>query len=245
MFLLISICYFLVYFKYQFLILSKVGIYDSISRANSQLFKDKANTIIEFESKCHCRKANKIRLEKNNSFYGIFSASSSKLLYNLTIKEFENSFFTCDFYKTLLRGKNQKVIGYSLYGNDQRYYEKITNLSRLVRIKYPGWLMRIYYDNTVNKSILCELDCLRDENGTYLDNIDLCNVENLPIKNSMHTNWSMSYLHAMMWRWLPIGDSFVDLFLSRDLDSLIIQREIDSVHFWLKSNKIAHIMRGI
>ena len=49
----------------------------------------------------------------------------------------------------------------------------------------------------------------------------------------------------MMWRWLPIGDSFVDVFNSRETDSFILQRELDSVQYWLKSNKTDHIMRGI
>ena len=47
-----------------------------------------------------------------------------------------------------------------------------------------------------------------------------------------------------MWRWFPIGDSFVDVFSSRDTDSYIIQREIDSVNAWLESDKVGHIMRG-
>ena len=47
----------------------------------------------------------------------------------------------------------------------------------------------------------------------------------------------------MKWRWLPIGDSFVDAFSSRDSDSFILQREVDSVKLWLKSDKVGHIMR--
>ena len=48
----------------------------------------------------------------------------------------------------------------------------------------------------------------------------------------------------MEWRWFPIGDIFVQVFSSRDSDSKIIQRELDSVDVWLKSNKSGHIMRG-
>ena len=48
----------------------------------------------------------------------------------------------------------------------------------------------------------------------------------------------------MKWRWLPIGDSFVDIFSSRDSDSYFLQREVDSVNVWLSSNKPGHIMRG-
>jgi hypothetical protein len=50
-------------------------------------------------------------------------------------------------------------------------------------------------------------------------------------------------MHGMMWRWLPVGDSFVDYFASRDLDSSLIQREKDSVDEWLGEKKLFHVMR--
>ena len=52
-------------------------------------------------------------------------------------------------------------------------------------------------------------------------------------------------MHAMMWRWLPIADLFVDIFSSRDIDSVLLQREVDSVNTWLNSTKVGHMMRGI
>lgn len=45
-------------------------------------------------------------------------------------------------------------------------------------------------------------------------------------------------------RWLPIGDSFVDYFGSRDTDGWISERETDSVKVWLDSNTPFHVMRG-
>jgi hypothetical protein len=42
---------------------------------------------------------------------------------------------------------------------------------------------------------------------------------------------------------LPLGDSFVDYFMSRDTDSLIIDREVESFNVWLKSETLFHIMR--
>ncbi|CAF0972538.1 unnamed protein product, partial [Brachionus calyciflorus] len=46
-----------------------------------------------------------------------------------------------------------------------------------------------------------------------------------------------------MWRFLAVGDTFVDLVHCRDSDSLILQREIDSVEEWLRTDNIIHIMR--
>ena len=40
-----------------------------------------------------------------------------------------------------------------------------------------------------------------------------------------------------------MADDFVDIFSSRDTDSTLIQREIDSVDVWLKSYNLFHIMR--
>jgi hypothetical protein len=58
------------------------------------------------------------------------------------------------------------------------------------------------------------------------------------------SSWSATYMNSMKWRWFPINDPFVDAFMSRDADSLIIQREVDSVKVWLESDKVGHIMRG-
>ena len=54
---------------------------------------------------------------------------------------------------------------------------------------------------------------------------------------------NFDYINFATWRWMPLFESFVDVFASRDADSYIIQRELDSVNVWLKSDKIGHIMR--
>jgi hypothetical protein len=135
---------------------------------------------------------------------------------------------------------NQKIIAYSLYGQNRLYYQYLTNITKLIKTLYPGWIIRIYHDNSIHKSFICKLECLP------FSNVDFCDISQLPlIKNSTLLKYKqeMSDLHSMMWRWLPIGDSFVDLFISRDTDSLIIKREVDSVQVWLNSSKTAHIMR--
>ena len=110
---------------------------------------------------------------------------------------------------------------------------------------YPGWIMRVYHDDSINPNTKCELECLKDENNVLIDNTDFCNIQNMPMKGSFNKTWNAKYIHSMMWRWFPIGDTFVKIFSSRDTDSIIIQREIDSVNVWFNSNKPGHIMRGI
>ena len=89
--------------------------------------------------------------------------------------------------------------------------------------------------------------------GSLIDNVDFCNVGSIPDEvglKRLNLSRSVAVLNAsgmidgMMWRWFPIGDRLVDVFMSRDADSLIIQREIDSVNVWLESNRTGHIMRG-
>jgi hypothetical protein len=50
-------------------------------------------------------------------------------------------------------------------------------------------------------------------------------------------------INAMQWRFLPIDEEDVDIFISRDLDSRFSFREIQSINEWINSNKTIHIMR--
>lgn len=120
---------------------------------------------------------------------------------------------------------------------------------------YPGWIIRVYHDNTIIEKIKCQLECLNSTtDGSPIDNVEFCNVASIPDEvslASLKVNISLPVVidasrtvNGMMWRWLPIGDQLVDVFMSRDADSLILQREIDSVNVWLGSNKTGHIMRG-
>ena len=116
---------------------------------------------------------------------------------------------------------------------------------------YPGWILRVHPDSSISKNLKCELECIKDDKGEQITNLEFCDIEKMPgnqnqddIRNWFNRTWNASYIHAMKWRWFPIRDHFVDAFMSRDSDSVFIQREIDSVNVWLKSNKAGHIMRG-
>ena len=201
---------------------------------------------IELKSICECHKSHKVFLTQNrhNLFQVEYSVHGKmKKSYNFKNQDIN---FTCDLYSLLKRGKNQKVIGLSLYGTDPLYYNLLKDITKSVKKMYPDWIVRVYYDETILKSTICDIECLKDEDNKLIDNTDFCDINNLPLSLTDHDKtWSASYLHKAIWRWLPIGDSFVDIFSSRDTDSLIHQREIDSVNVWLKSNKIGHIMRGL
>lgn len=165
-------------------------------------------------------------------------------LFNLTLNEAQRFNKTCDLYNVLRRGPNQKIISYSLYGKNPKYSHNLEEIAHLIRLKYKGYTARVHYDSTVNESIRCRLEC------EYSDVLDFCNMNEFSTSlNEMFGKTAnvidMKYLHKMMWRFLPIGDSFVDVIMSRDTDSFFTDREVDAVNAWLNSNKPFHIMRGL
>jgi hypothetical protein len=202
--------------------------------------------VFESSHKCNCRSEKIYLNKKSHDTFEVIATTDerTKLLYTLTDSQYENlRYVNCDLFNVLRRGPSQKVIGYSLYGSNRYYYESIANISKLNYNMYPGWVMRVHHDDTVDKSIICELECLKNENGVYADNIDFCQVTEIPFGASIN-QWNAAYMHAMSWRWLPLGDRFVDYFMSRDTDAWPNQREHISVKLWLQSNNLFHIMRG-
>ena len=67
--------------------------------------------------------------------------------------------------------------------------------------------------------------------------LDLCNVKKLPVMDDVRE------IFPMIWRFLPMLDLQVDILMSRDLDSLINERESASVTEWIKSPYTLHVMR--
>ena len=209
--------------------------------------KRSENFLKEFKSECDCRKE-VIRLVKTDT-YTIYKIQNNveTVLYTVPVEDFEKSTFTCSMFNQLRRGRNLKVHSYALFGpRNDFYYGKMVNNSANLNKLYPGWIIRVSHDNSIDRSIICEAECARDSGGKYLDNIDFCDVTKMP-ENGLNESgvWSAFYMHPMKYRWLAAGDSFVDVFTSRDLDGFLIEREVHAVEEWLKSNKFGHAMRGL
>ena len=204
--------------------------------------------IVEFGSACDCRARNKVFLKETPDNYMVLASYGDNSLnkmnkYNVSKNIFESSIISCDLYNWFRRGPHQRVISYALYGNNRFYYKYVKSLIHRISEFYPGWIVRIHYDNTIDHSFKCEIECMKKENSEeYYDNVDFCNIDELPY--NLTATWNASYMHGMTWRWLPIGDSFIDFVNSRDTDAWIHQRELDSVNVWLNSNTLFHVMRG-
>lgn len=116
----------------------------------------------------------------------------------------------------------KKVISFSIFGNQLKYLSGIEENIFLAHLFYPGWFIYIYYNWTVPGKFLKRLQLKQD-----VKLIDM-SKENLP---------------GMFWRFLPYDDFEVELYIVRDLDSRITNREAVAVFEWVNSSKDLHIMR--
>ena len=154
--------------------------------------------------------------------------------------EGNSSISTCSKH-SYLRGFKQRIIGFSFYGDPnsplgkfRKYFQGIKDNLELVPKFYDGWNIRLYYDleeDSPLMSDLCDLACSNS-------NIDLCHVKKIPLLGDV------SKVFAMNWRFLPMIDPQVTHLVSRDLDSLINEREAAAVKEWLDDPEAAfHFMR--
>jgi hypothetical protein len=158
--------------------------------------------------------------------------------------EFDYSYMTCNPYKVLKRGKNQKIISYFLSNKTIINKEIVNHLKELIESAnkyYKDWTIRVYHNGNIDNSLICELECHENsETKIIYNNIDFCNINQFTFESM-----NISYLIPNFWRWLPIGDNFVDIFLSRDLNSCLGNREYLAVNEWIsKTNTLFHIIRG-
>jgi len=127
----------------------------------------------------------------------------------------------------------KKVISFSLWCQENKLNPKNQSQNKNMYINgayenlklknkyYKDWTFRFYVDNSVSDEVK---DNIIQLGGEIKDMTDI----NIP---------------GMYWRFLPIQDNDVDLFIVRDIDSRISLREEQAVNQWIKSDKIMHVMR--
>ena len=191
---------------------------------------------------CTCRKDENICVHLDEfENYNIYHTKDSINIstYKMTMSEFEDSNIVCNPFHVLRRGRKQKVISYSIGPYEELNVNHLKQLIHSIKHWYPDWIIRVYHNSNIDQSTICELECFQDKELVYYDNIDFCDVNEFPFVflNVLH-------LPARFWRWLPIGDSFVDTFLSRDLEACIGQRESIVVNEWMKTDYLFHSIRG-
>ena len=118
----------------------------------------------------------------------------------------------------------KRVIAYSFYGGkNPRYTDGAIANVQLAKSFFPGWTVRMYYDQTAPKDILKQLEAggaeLVDMSGSVLS------------KNQM------------LWRFAAASDASVGRFCCRDVDSRLSAREKAAVDEWVTSGKRFHVLR--
>lgn len=166
---------------------------------------------MELRSKCKCRQDELVYLthQESEKTYRVDVGNKRisrteepyKFLkqYTISSKEFQKATLTCDLYNSLRRGPNQRVISYSLYGTDLKYYKYLKDLVMIVRKRYPNWIIRVHHDSSILHDFICEMECLTylDESlnsHRYVDIIDFCDIEHLPYDTSK--TYNVSYMHG-------------------------------------------------
>ncbi|CAF0726673.1 unnamed protein product [Brachionus calyciflorus] len=222
-----TLCFLLAIIYLNVLFSSKL---DSIlADLDHEIIKTKPRFIEPF---CKCLN-DTLKINKDQNKYSIYSIGpkNASLKYTIKHRDYENNDFSCSEYHSLNSGPNLKIVSYSLYGKNRKYYSNIDKILNQINSFYGHeWIMRIYHDDSIDESIICKFEC---ENP---GRIQFC-----PIRDIKYFDFSNYF--GMYWRWLPLMDNFVDLIQIRDLDSWIIEREYLAVSEWLKSNKLFHTMR--
>jgi len=111
----------------------------------------------------------------------------------------------------------KKVISFSVWGTDPDYLVGARRNSEIAHEVYPGWETWFYVERGT------EVDLERADKVIYYD-------------KEIGSNGAFQ-------RFKPMTDSTVDVFVSRDCDSRLSDREYKAVEEWLESDKQFHCMR--
>lgn len=110
-----------------------------------------------------------------------------------------------------------KYISFSLFGNQPKYLVGLEKNIELAKKFYPDWKVIVY-----------------TANNEYVDKYTSLGA----LVKLVNTN-----AVATMWRFFVHDLDDCEIFIIRDADSRIGQREVDAVNEWLKTDKILHLMR--
>ena len=116
----------------------------------------------------------------------------------------------------------KRVVSFSLWGTSAIYLQGALDAVGQVAHAYPGWECWFYLGKDVPETVRKQL---ADKGARVLD-------------GAPWGPWA-----GMYWRFLAASDPEVEIMISRDVDTRILEREVTAVHEWLVSGKTLHIMR--
>lgn len=119
-----------------------------------------------------------------------------------------------------------KIIAFSLWGDNPKYTKGALRNAELARTIYPGWTCRFYLG----------------EHGPSSAE-DYARLAENPLIQCRQIPESMDGWKGMFARFLPATEEDVEVFISRDCDSRLTERESFAVNQWLDSSFLMHVMR--
>src|SRR5580692_8776685 len=96
------------------------------------------------------------------------------------------------------------IISYCLYGNDNAFQEGAKENLSLSKTLFPGWICQFYVSQEIPQGLKRELI---DQGAEVIEMTRTSDAD------------------GMFWRFLPISDQEVDVFISRDLDARLSARD--------------------
>lgn len=116
----------------------------------------------------------------------------------------------------------KKVISFGLWGDHEDYMVGAMRNLDLAPDIYPEWEVWFYIEDDVDKEVIEKVRERADNVVVYSD----------------AKGWE-----GLFKRFLPMRDPMVDVFISRDCDSRLSDREYQAVEKWLESDRQFHCMR--
>ena len=101
------------------------------------------NGILSLKSECSCKQNEIILIVNNTSNY--IQSYSTLTHKSYTVAQSELNNFSCEMFNTLRRGRDQKVIGLTLYGKKDLYYDYLKS-------NYIGINVKLLNLDTMNQS---------------------------------------------------------------------------------------------
>lgn len=117
----------------------------------------------------------------------------------------------------------KNIVGYSLWGNLPKYWEGAYRNIEINNKLLPNFISRFYVEDSCDENLIKKLKSYE-------------NVEVVLIDSTK--SWA-----GMFWRFYAASDPEVNVYLSRDTDSRITEREVSAINEWLNSDKNFHIIR--
>lgn len=126
----------------------------------------------------------------------------------------------------------KKIISFSLWGDNPKYYKGAYENVKLQQKLFPDWICRFY----VHVSVPMHLYQPLAAEGAEIELVYTHIAEEPEYStNGMHNGW--------FWRFDVLKDPDVERFIVRDADSRLSQREKNCVIDWTRSKKSFSIIR--